>query len=261
MKWEHAKSDSENGYHRLSIEVPWSEIAADYQDVVARYAKVRLPGFRPGKVPRAVIEKRFRREIMDDLTQRCAQRLGREAIQETGREALGAVHAETIECEKNKAFRFQVRFQPMPEIALPEFSSLKSDDVVTDAKDRISRRLLDLVRFAVPDELVKGELAFDGIVGGDPESAEWKTAEERVRLLLILKRIARQEGIEMQDADVNNRIVEKAKEFGTSKEELKEELVKRGGLERLRDMLLAERTLDYLMEKTGVSREEESVED
>jgi len=256
MKWEHAKSDSENGYHRLSIEAPWSEIATDYQDVVARYAKVRSPGFRPGKAPRTVIEKRFRREILDDFAHRCAQRLGREAIQETGSEALGAVHAETIECEKNKAFRFQVRFHPMPKIELPEFSSLKSDDEGTDAKDRISRRLLELVRFKVPDDLVKDELAFEGIVGGDPESAEWKAAEERVRLMLILKRIARQEGIEVEEADLKNRIAEKAKEFGTSKEELKEELVKGGGLERLRDMLLAESTLDYLMEKTGVSRKE-----
>jgi hypothetical protein len=64
----------------------------------------------------------------------------------------------------------------------------------------------------------------------------------------------------VDEADVNNRIAEKAEEFGTSKEELKEELAKGGGLERLRDMLLAESTLDYLIEKTGVSKKL-SVED
>ena len=71
---------------------------------------------------------------------------------------------------------------------------------------------------------------------------------DRIRLLLILKRIARQEGIEVDEVDVNRRIAEKAGDFGTSEKELKEELITAGGLDRLRDMLLAERTLEYLME-------------
>jgi FKBP-type peptidyl-prolyl cis-trans isomerase (trigger factor) len=137
----------------------------------------------------------------------------------------------------------------MPEIALPDISNLKIDAGGTDLRDQISQRLLDVVAFKMPDGLVRNELAIDGIAGGDPQSPEWKAAEERVRLMLVLKRIARQEGIEVEEADVNNRIAEKAEEFGTSTDGLKEELAKGGGLGRLRDMLLAERTLDYLIEK------------
>jgi FKBP-type peptidyl-prolyl cis-trans isomerase (trigger factor) len=260
MKWEHAKSDSENRYHRLIIEADWSELAADYDDIVSEYAKVHVPGFRVGKVPRSVIEQRFQTKILDDLSQKAAQRLGREAIRETGIEALEPVEAEAIECVKDKPFRFELHFHPMPEIALPDIGSLKEDDDSIDARDWVSRRLLDLLHFEFPDGLVKNELAFDGIVGGDPQSEEWKSAEERVRLMLILKRIARQEGIEVDEADVDNRIAEKAEEFGTSKKALQKELAKGGGLGRLRDMLLAESTLDYLIEKTGVSKRP-SVED
>ncbi len=140
----------------------------------------------------------------------------------------------------------------MPEMALPDIGSLKTHDDSIDARDWISRQLLDLVHFGFPDELLKNELALDGIAGGDPGSEEWKSAEERVRLILILKRIARQEGIEVEEADVNNRIAAKAEEFGTTKEALQKELEEGGGLERLRDMLLAESTLDYLIEKTSV---------
>ena len=67
--------------------------------------------------------------------------------------------------------------------------------------------------------------------------------------MLILKQIARQEGIEVNEADVNNRIDEKAEEFGTEKKSLQAELEQVGGMQRLRDMLLAESTLEYLMEK------------
>jgi FKBP-type peptidyl-prolyl cis-trans isomerase (trigger factor) len=240
--------DDDNGRKVLQIEADWSELVPDYDDIVAGYSKVRLSGFRQGKVPRAVIEKRFRREIMKDLSSRYAERLGREAIRETGIEALGPVEAEAIECEKNRRFRIQVRFHPMPEIALPDINNLKIDAGGVNLRDQISQRLLDLVVFEVPDGLVKNELALDGIAGGDPQSQEWKAAEERVRLMLILKRIARQEGIEVEEADMNNRIAEKAKEFGTTKEALKKELEEGGGRARLRDMLLAERTLEYLVE-------------
>ena len=52
----------------------------------------------------------------------------------------------------------------------------------------------------------------------------------------------------MDEVDVNRRIAEQAGDFGTSEEALKEELRTAGGLDRLRDMLLAERTSEFLME-------------
>jgi FKBP-type peptidyl-prolyl cis-trans isomerase (trigger factor) len=241
--------DDDNGRKTLMVKADWAEVAADYEDIMSEYARVRVPGFRVGKVPRSVIEQRFQKQILDDLSQKAAQRLGREAIRETGIEALGPVQAEAIECVKDKPFRFQVRFHPMPEIALPDIGSLKKDDDSIDARDWISRRLLDLVHFEFPDELVKNELALDGIAGGDLRSPEWKAAEERVRLMLILKKIARQEGIEVDETDVDNRIAKKAEEFGTAKEPLQKELEEGGGMARLRDMLLAESTLDYLIGK------------
>jgi trigger factor len=90
----------------------------------------------------------------------------------------------------------------------------------------------------------------EGIDGVEPGSGEWKAAGDRIKLMLILKQIARQEGIEVNEADVNKRIAEKAEEFGTTKKSLQAELGKAGDMQRLRDMLLAESTLEYLMEST-----------
>jgi FKBP-type peptidyl-prolyl cis-trans isomerase (trigger factor) len=247
MKWEqHSNGD---GYHHLNVEADWSELAADYDDIVAGYAKVRVPGFRPGKVPRTMIEKRFKNEIMDDLSHRAAQRLGREAVQEAGIEAMGAVEAEEIECIKDQVFRATLCFHPMPKIDLPDIGRLITKDEGSDPRDQISLRLLKLVDFEVPNDLVQDELALDGIDGGEPGSAEWAAANDRIKLMLILKQIARQEGIEVNEAEVNNRIDEKAGEFGTAKKSLQAELEQGDGMQRLRDMLLAESTLEYLMEK------------
>lgn len=245
---QYTKLDDESGYCLLSIEAPWSELAADYGDLVARYAQARLPGFRPGKVPKGVIEQRFRKEIGAELSARAVQRFGREAVKAAGVEALGPLEAVEIECAKGEPFRARVRFLPMPEITLPELAGLLTADDGTDPRDRISFRLLELVPLEVAGELVKEELGRDGIDESDPGSDVWTATADRIRLMVILKKIARQEGIEVDEKDVNKRIDEKAKEFGTTTKSLQTELEEGGGIGQLRDMLLAESTLEYLLE-------------
>jgi len=246
MKWE--KYENNDGYHRMNVEADWSELSDDYDKIMAEYAKVPVPGFRPGKIPKNVIEKRFQKEIIDELSRGSAQRIGREAVREAGIEILGHVEAEEIECAKDQVFQAKLRFHPMPKIDLPEFNNLIIDTDGADPRDQISLRLLELVRL-VPEGLVRDELALDGIDETAPGNAQWKAASDRIKLMLILKHIARQEGIEVDEADVNDRIAEKANEFEMTIKSLHKELENGGGIQRLRDMLLAESTLEYLMEK------------
>jgi FKBP-type peptidyl-prolyl cis-trans isomerase (trigger factor) len=232
----------------LQVEADWPELSDDYDSIVAAYSKVAVLGFRPGKAPRNIIEKRFQKGIIEELSRRAAKRIGLEAVREAGIEVLGPVEAEEIECGKGKPFRAQVRFLPMPQIRLPDLAGLLTSDDGTDPRDRISHRLLELVPFEVPGELVREELRRDGLGESDPGSDVWTATADRIRLMLILKQIARQEGIEVDESDVETRIKEKASEFGTTLEELRSQLEKGGGRERLRNMLVAERTLEYLLE-------------
>jgi len=246
MKWQQYTSD--DGFHCLEISADWSELADDYNDILAGYRKARLPGFRPGKVPQSAIEKRFRKEISEQLTQQVAQRLGREAVKEAGIEVLGQAEVEEIECGKGRDFSAMVRFYPMPEFDLPDLNTLLNGESDNDPRDRISLRLLELVSFDIPERFVNDEFALAGEEGVDSGNAKWQAAADRIRLMLILKKIARQEGIEIEQRDVDNRIAEKAAEFGASIKELQAEVCQGGGRQRLKDMLLAESTLAYLME-------------
>ena len=108
--------------------------------------------------------------------------------------------------------------------------------------------MLERVPFDVPADLVRQELRVDRLEESAPGSDAWIAAAERIRLLVILKRIARQEGIEVDERDVTRRLAEKAREFGTTVKALQAELAEGGGMARLQDMLLAESTLDYLLE-------------
>jgi FKBP-type peptidyl-prolyl cis-trans isomerase (trigger factor) len=249
MKITPLDKNSGDGYHRISVEADWSELSEDYENIVVEYAKAPVPGFRPGKAPKGIIEMRFQKEIIDNLSRRSAQRLGREAVREAGVEALGPVEAEEIECAKGQGFRAKISFHLLPKIDLPDIHNLIIENNDVDPRDQISFRLLELVKFDVPERLVRDELSLDKIIEAAPESAQWQAASDRIRLMLVLKQIARQEGLEVDETDVNNRIADKAREFGTTIKSLQQELQKGDGLQRLKDMLMAESTLDYLLEK------------
>jgi len=243
--------DDENGCRRLAVEADWSAIAADYDDIIAAYSRVQIPGFRSGKAPRSVIEQRLQKQVLEDLSRQAAQRLGREAVRKSGAEPLGTIAISDIECARGTTFCFTARFRPVPEIEVPDLGSLTVRDESPDPKDRISHRLLELIRFDVPAEAVQAELG-DDVSTADSSSAAWKEAQDRVRLILILKKIARQEGIEVDEADVERRIEEKAAEFSVSSHTLRAEFEKGGRRQRLKDMLLAESTLNFLIEKSGL---------
>ena len=161
---------------------------------------------------------------------------------------LGQAEIEEIECGKGKDFSAMVRFYPMPEFDLPDLNTLLNGESDKGPRDRISLRLLELVSFDIPAGFVKDELAVDSEEGGGLESTAWQAARDRIRLMLILKQIAKQDGIEVDQRDVDNRIAEKAEEFGATIKELKAELALGDGLQRLKEMLLAESVLGYLME-------------
>lgn len=243
--------DSEQGSCRIKVEVDWEEIASEYDDIVEAYAKIPMPGFRTGKTPTQLVEKRFRKKIAEDLSLRCAERFGREALRQSETEAAGPLEISDFECAKGSPLRFMVRFLALPDFDLPDLHSIQIPKDCEDALSELSRWLLAHVSMDLPGELVRSELAIDGDNGVKPGTDPWAAAADRVKLLLILKKIANQEGLEVDEADVETRIREKASEFGTPAEELRALLEKRGGKERLRDMLIAENTLGYLLQMSG----------
>ena len=52
----------------LTVTLDQGEVSAEYQTLLGEFAKqVSLPGFRPGKAPAAMIEKRFAKELKEEF--------------------------------------------------------------------------------------------------------------------------------------------------------------------------------------------------
>ena len=242
--------DIGDGRKEARIEVGWESIRADYDDLVRECSGLPVPGFRPGKAPRARVEGHYRKEILEDLTARSVRRLSRQALDAEGITSTGPIAITEVEVEPGEPFRFIAEFTALPEFDLPDYEELKlSRETDDEARNEISAWFLEETELDVPAELVGQELSFDGREGVDPGEPEWTGALQRVKLLLILDAIARRDGIEVDEGDLDERIGQIASAHGTDPGSLRQHLLQNGGLSRVSQFMLAERTLDYLIEK------------
>ena len=238
-----------DGRRAIAICADWSEVAADYDDLSASYARRALPGFRPGKAPRAVIEQRFRQELRDDFTARCGLRLARQALRERDLRPAGPIAVGQVRFEPRREFSFEAEFVPSPVFELPDYAAApfagETDD---ERRDELSEWLLSQTLGDPPAALIRQECDRMRDPDAEPGGEAWRAAARRVKLTAILAQIAEAEGIETDKHDVDARIEKVAAENGVRPEELRRTLDREDGLTSLRSLLLAEQTLNYLIE-------------
>ncbi len=86
-------------------------------------------------------------------------------------------------------------------------------------------------------------------------------AEVSVRRSLLLDAIARQAEVEVTDADVDEKIEEMAEQMGQQPSAVKGLLIKRGGMDGLKDRIREEKALDTLLERANVIEVEPRVDE
>lgn len=245
--------DTNNGHKKLKVSADWEEVRLDYIDIIKSYSRLAVPGFRPGKAPESLVESHYRKNIRDDLKARSVERLTRKAVKDQRLMAGSRIEISDLDVEPLKPLQFSVDFTPLPDFDLPDYSKLQlkgqSDE---EQRDELSEWLLSHTELSVPDELVREELEFDGGGAVDPQSDNWIEGVSRVKLMITLQRIADTDGIDVDDRDVTERVERMASEYGMSPSDLRQRLLQNGGLFRIRNFLLAEQTLDYLIDLSTV---------
>ncbi len=123
---------------RLAIEVPFEELKPSLDSAYKRIgSSVKVPGFRPGKVPNRVIDQRVgRAAILEEAVNDALPRLYTDAVRENEVKALGQPDIDVTNLDDNVSLSFTAEVDVRPEIELPELSSIAVtvDDVeVTDA--------------------------------------------------------------------------------------------------------------------------------
>jgi len=102
---------------RLTIKVPATELDQNIQSRLARLAKtVKLPGFRPGKVPLKVVEARFSEQVLQEAAEELIGSSYRDAVVQESVEAAGPPAIEPTTMIRGKDLEYVATLEVFPEI-------------------------------------------------------------------------------------------------------------------------------------------------
>ncbi|NKF23404.1 trigger factor [Solimonas marina] len=188
--------DSPGGLRRqMRVRVPADQVAKAVDERLNNVARrAKLPGFRPGKAPRKVIEQQYgasaRMEAISDIVQQTYP----EALGQAGVNPAGQPQIE-IQAEKaGEPFEYVANFEVYPEITLSALDALQIEKPaveITDADiDRLvtnlrkARRTFDAVeRPAREGDTVKldflGKVDGEAFPGGEGKDIEFELGEGR----------------------------------------------------------------------------------
>ena len=109
----------------LKIELPAEEVSKEWDTIANSFARfAKIPGYRPGKAPRAVIDKRFRKEIQDEVTKKLVSKGYREAIEQKKLRVASLTNLEEVHFGEDKSMRFQATVVTAPEFKLPNYKNI-----------------------------------------------------------------------------------------------------------------------------------------
>ncbi len=122
---------------RLSVEVPFEEVKPSLDAAYKKIgAQIRVPGFRPGKVPARIIDQRVgRAAVLEEALNEVVPQTYVEAAREHELKTLGQPDIEVTR-QDDEALSFTAEVDVRPEITLPELSGIAvsvDDAEVTDA--------------------------------------------------------------------------------------------------------------------------------
>jgi trigger factor len=122
---------------KLAVEVPFDELKTSLDEAYkAISSQVRVPGFRPGKVPARIIDQRVgRAAVLEEAINKALPKAYSDAVRESGVRALGQPDIEVTTLEDNDHLSFTAEVDVRPEISIPAYDGLTvtvDDAVVTD---------------------------------------------------------------------------------------------------------------------------------
>ena len=162
----------------LVVTLDPSEVDAEHQAVVGEIVKIaRIPGFRPGKAPAAMVAKRFSKEIVEDFKQKVVAKAYRSALEKEKLEVLNIVKIEEGDIATGAPANVTITLDVRPDFELPEYNNLPTEITPTEATDTEVENVIQGLRSERADfkpadrpaqksDYVK--LAYEGKVDGKP---------------------------------------------------------------------------------------------
>jgi len=165
----------------LVVTLDSEEVDTEHQAVLGEYVRqARLPGFRPGKAPAALVIKRFSKEIAEELKQKVVTKAYRGALEKEKLDVLSVVSVDEGKIEQGVPAAITVTVDVRPEFTLPDYVGIPTKIDPVDPTDAEVDAIIQTLRseradFKAADRpAAKGDyvkLSYEGSVDGAKISA------------------------------------------------------------------------------------------
>ena len=123
-----------NVYAReVTIDLPWEEIERDFEKALKKFSKrIKLPGFRPGKVPRKILMKQFQPSIEANFVENSVNNYYLKALKEKEIVPVNMGSVSDVHFHFGEHFKFKVAFEIEPAVVIKKMrkTSLKVEKTV-----------------------------------------------------------------------------------------------------------------------------------
>ncbi|MCS7090781.1 MAG: trigger factor [Verrucomicrobiota bacterium] len=131
----------------VRVEVEPQKVDEVFEQVIHDFRKrAVLPGFRPGKAPRDVVERRFQKDIEEDVRRELLRDCLDHLIKDEHLRLLRTENIEVLQFGRGRSLQAVLTVETEPEFALPEYKGLRIKREIRSVTDDDVNRALDLLR-------------------------------------------------------------------------------------------------------------------
>jgi trigger factor len=175
MKIDITTKKSEGVERLLEVSVPADEVRTAEDQAARKYAsRVRLPGFRPGKAPPAIVRKKFGEAIRQEALQSLVQEAYKEVVEREKFKLAGEPHVHAVQFDEGKPLTFELHLEVRPEIKLARTNGFR----VTRAMPQVSEEQVTEQIEHLRDERASWAPVTDRPAPGDMVTVELATSDE-----------------------------------------------------------------------------------
>jgi trigger factor len=134
---------SEGVERLLEVSVPLVAVRDEEEKTAKRYAaSVRLPGFRPGKAPAAMVRKRFKDAIRQQVIETLVQEAFKEVMEREKLDVAAQPHVHDVKFEEDKPLTFELHLEVRPKLELAKTEGFKvARNAATITEDQVAEQL------------------------------------------------------------------------------------------------------------------------
>ena len=133
---------------RLKIEIPADVIEKEYRESVDKVKqRARIPGFRPGKAPTSLIEKKFGEDIKSEIIDKLVPRYYSDALKEAELVPVTMPDFETaVEVRRNEPLSFALTVEVRPAVPGLNYTGLEVEEFVPAVEEKEIDEMIEGLR-------------------------------------------------------------------------------------------------------------------